>query len=82
MIQKVLQVGNSLAVTIPADFARELKLQPGKKLRVEEDVEGETLIVQPLRPTLPRGGITPEFVSWLKRFNARYKDALRELAKK
>jgi bifunctional DNA-binding transcriptional regulator/antitoxin component of YhaV-PrlF toxin-antitoxin module len=82
MLQKVIRVGNSYAVTIPRGFVDEIKLKAGQKVRVEEDVELETLTVQPLRVNLKHGGLTPEFLTWLKKFNAKYKDALLELAKK
>lgn len=83
MLQKIIQVGNSYAVTIPKDFVREAKLKSGQAIRVETDVDLATLTVQPLRVSrMQKGNLTPEFLSWLKKFNARYKDALKELAKK
>lgn len=83
MLQKVIQVGNSLAVTVPRAFAREIRLRAGQRVRVDEDVTSETLTIQPMNARLPKsGGLTPEFVSWLKKFNAKYKDALTELAKR
>ena len=82
MLQKVIKVGNSYAVTIPRGFVDEVKLKAGQQIRVEEDIELETLTVQPLRANLKQGNLTPEFLTWLKKFNAKYKDALTELAKK
>ena len=83
MLQKILQVGNSYAITIPKDFVRETKLKAGQKIRVDIDVDSATLSVQPVRKSsAQKGNLTPEFLSWLKKFNARYKDALKELAKK
>lgn len=82
MLQKIIQVGNSYAVTIPRGFANEVKLKAGQKVRVEEDVELETLTIQPLRASVKKESLTPEFLTWLKKFNAKYKDALAELAKK
>ena len=82
MIQKVIQVGNSYAITIPRDFVKEAKLKAGQKIRVDEDYESKTLTVQPIDASLKTGNLTPEFLSWLKKFNAKYKDVLKELAKK
>jgi antitoxin component of MazEF toxin-antitoxin module len=83
MLQKIIQVGNSYAVTIPKDFVREAKLKSGQTIRVETDIDFATLTVQPLRASrAERGSLTPEFLSWLKKFNAKYKYALKELAKK
>lgn len=82
MLQKVIKVGNSYTVTIPRGFVDEIKLKAGQKVRVEEDIEFEMLTAQPLRASLKQGRLTPEFLTWLKKFNAKYKDALLELAKK
>lgn len=82
MLQKVIRVGNSYAVTIPKGFADEVKLKAGQKVKVDEDIELETLTVQPVRSNLKQGSLTPEFLTWLKKFNAKYKGALKELAKK
>lgn len=82
MVQKVIKVGNSLAVTIPSDFAKELKLRPGEKINVDEDFETKTLTVQAINTDIKKGGLTPEFLKWLKNFNNKYKDVLKELAKK
>ncbi|MBI2430784.1 MAG: AbrB/MazE/SpoVT family DNA-binding domain-containing protein [Candidatus Levybacteria bacterium] len=82
MLQKVIQVGNSYAVTIPRGFADEIGIKPGQKVRVDEDFDTETLTVVPVESKIVKGSLTPEFLKWLKGFNARYKDALKELAKK
>ena len=82
MTQKIIQVGNSLAVTIPSDFVREVKLKAGQNIRVDEDLETKTITLQPINADIKSGSITPEFLNWLKKFNAKYKDVLKELSKK
>lgn len=82
MLQKVIQVGNSLAVTIPKGFVDEIRLRAGQKIRVEGDPDTATFMVQPVNVSMQKENLTPEFLRWLKKFNARYKDALKELAKK
>lgn len=82
MLQKVIRVGNSYAVTIPRGFVEEIKLRPGQRVRVEEDLDSETLMITPVDARAPKGNLTPEFLNWLKKFNAKYKDALSLLAKK
>lgn len=82
MLQKIIQVGNSLAVTIPRGFANQVGIKPGQKVMVDEDVKSGVLTVQSAKPRAVTGSLTPEFLQWLKKFNARYKDALTELAKK
>ena len=83
MEQKVIQVGNSLAVTLPASFVKEKKLKAGQKVIVRQDLEVDALVVaeagSPIKKT---SGITPEFLDWLGKFNNKYKSALAELAKK
>ncbi len=81
MLQKIIQVGNSLAVTIPSSFVETVGWKAGKKVMVNTDVESETLKIQQPETTLKRG-ITPEFYNWLKKFNSKYKTALEELARK
>lgn len=81
MLQKIIQVGNSLAVTIPSSFAEASGWKAGEKVLVTEEAESETLKIQQMKTTL-KGGVTPEFYNWLKKFNAKYKTVLEELAKK
>lgn len=81
MIQKIIQVGNSLAVTIPRSFAEQVGWKAGEKVTVTEDPELEVLKVQQVK-TVVKAGVTPEFYSWLKEFNSKYKTVLQELAKK
>lgn len=82
MLQTIIQVGNSLAITIPSSFAKEVKLKAGQKVMVDGDIDSAMLTMQSARKPSRDVGITPEFLSWLKKFNLKYKDALAELAKK
>lgn len=81
MLQKIIKVGNSYAITIPRDFVEQVKWKAGQQVLVEHDADEEVVTVQS-KEIRSRSTITPEFLSWLKKFNARYKDALTELAKK
>lgn len=81
MLQKIIQVGNSLAVTIPSSFAETVGWKAGEKVVVMEDTESEVLKIQQTKP-IAKVGITPEFYNWLKKFNTKYKTVLEELAKK
>lgn len=82
MLQKIIQVGNSYAITIPRNFVKEVKLKIGQRIRVDVDVDAGILTAQLVKPSLQKDGLTPEFLRWLRKFNAKYKDALSELAKK
>lgn len=81
MLQKIIQVGNSLAVTIPSSFAEQAGWSAGERVVVTEDPELEILKIQQTK-TITRAGVTPEFYKWLKKFNVKYKTVLQELAKK
>lgn len=81
MEQKVIQVGNSLAVTLPSTFVKSQKVKAGQKVYIE-GVEALGLIQVRISGDGKTSGLTPEFFSWLQKFNAKYKDALTELAKK
>ena len=81
MLQKIIQAGNSLAVTIPSSFAETVGWKAGAKVLVIADPESEVLRIQQQETTL-KSGITPEFHNWLKKFNAKYKGVLEELSKK
>lgn len=81
LIQKVIQVGNSLAVTIPKSFSKQAGWKAGKQVAVDEDPERETLTFTAQTPQ-PHVSLTPEFLAWLNKFNRRYKTVLAELAKR
>ena len=81
MLQKIIQAGNSLAVTIPNSFAKNLGWKAGEEVLVIADTETETLKIQQGENNL-KSGVTPEFYKWLKKFNSKYKTVLEELAKK
>lgn len=78
MIQKVIKVGNSAAVTIPKDFLSQSKIKVGDEVLIETSLD--TLTVSPKR----RGttGLTPEFSKSVDEFIKKYRLALEELARK
>ncbi len=72
MIQKIIQVGNSAAVTIPQSVIKEKKLKVGDNVQVEVEAIKET------RKTT----ITPEFIKWVDKYIENNRPALSELAHK
>lgn len=80
MEQTVMKVGNSLAVTLPSSFVKEKKIKAGQRVFVEADSSVD--LIQVRTKDIGYQTLTPEFYDWLKRFNAKYKNALTELAKK
>lgn len=80
MQQKVIQIGNSIGIIIPQSLARNT-LKPGDIVHVDKDPVNNTLFINK-QETGGSSSITPEFLSWLHKFNKKYKNALTELAKK
>ncbi|MBI4999189.1 AbrB/MazE/SpoVT family DNA-binding domain-containing protein [Candidatus Gottesmanbacteria bacterium] len=81
MLQKIIQVGNSLAVTIPKDFVREAGIKKGQKVAVETNGVSKTFLMKP--PHLVENpSLTPEFFEWLERVGRKYQKAIIELAQK
>lgn len=71
---KIRKVGNSLGVTLPAEVARALKVREGDPLYLTEGPAGSFRVTP----------FDPEFADSLEAaesFMARYRNALRELAK-
>lgn len=80
MLQTVMQVGNSLAVTLPKQFVNGKKIKAGQKVLVDSDIDLSIVQIRTENSISPK--LTPEFKQWLDRFNARYKTGLAQLAKK
>jgi len=80
MIQKVVQIGNSIGVVIPQSLASNT-LKIGDIVHVDKDPVSGTYFINKTDKG-NASSITPEFLFWLKKFNKKYKIALAELAKK
>lgn len=76
MIQKVLRVGSSAAVTIPKKSLAELGLKIGDRVSVNIDRKRPAVLIE------PAGKVDREILEWTRRFIKRYRPALEALAKK
>lgn len=77
--QKIIKVGNSLAVTLPAEFVKEGNIAVGDELLVEHNSRYKTIYMKPVNDK--RGSsLTPDFFEWLDEISNKYKDAIKELA--
>lgn len=75
MIQKVLKVGSSAAVTIPKKSLEELGLKIGDNVSLEVDKVKRRVLIEPsVRPN-------KELIDWTKNFIKQYRKALEALAK-
>jgi len=80
MKQKIIKVGNSVAVTIPVNFVREAGYKVGDVVLVEHNAVYRTLMVKPKTMTNPN--LTPEFFDWLDKVGKKYEKTIKELALK
>lgn len=76
MIQKVLKVGSSVAVTIPKKSLKELGLKAGDTVSLTIDASRRRVIVE------PSNDVDKELIEWTKSFIERYRPTLEALAKK
>ncbi len=72
-VRKLQKVGGSIALTIPAEMARELSLGPGDEVRVR--VEDGRMVVEAVASRPPS-----DVVEFMARFTDKYDEALRNLA--
>jgi len=79
MLQKVIRVGNSLAITIPKDFASLAKFRAGQQVAVETDAAAKMLLVKSAHQA-NGSSLTPEFFAWLERISSRYEKVIKDLA--
>lgn len=79
--RKLYKNGNSIAVTMPKEYLKDLNLRDGSEVIVEKNAISQTITIGKKGKRVD-SSLTPEFYNWLKEFNAKYKNALTELAKK
>lgn len=79
LTQKLYRNGNSVAVTIPKDYLKNLDLKEGEEVVL---IQEEDTILISKNKKINKSSITPEFLSWMESFNKEYGAALKELAKK
>lgn len=72
MIQKIIRVGNSVAVTIPQSVIKEKRLKVGDEVQVDIEPAGKA----------KRTTLTPEFIRWVDKYIENNRPALKELASK
>lgn len=77
LTQKVYRVGNSVAVTIPKEYQKELGIESGSKVSWKKTKKGLLLTSQKAESSL-----TPEFKEWLDGIMQKESDLIKELAKK
>ena len=79
IIQKIYKNGNSLAITIPQQYLKDLDLQEGSEIVVEK--EEESLRISAKKKILAPD-VDVKFMKMLDSFIVDHEDVLRNLAKK
>lgn len=82
MIQKIIQVGNSYAVTIPKKIVESLKLDKKGYVDVYEDLQKKRIIVEFAKREVIDEVVDKEVYKVAKNLLLRYLPAFKELAKK
>lgn len=77
LTQKLYKNGNSVAVTIPKEYLKELNLRDGSQVIVEKN--DHQLIVTAKRRVLA-GGVDQKFARMVDEFINDHKDVLQELS--
>lgn len=76
LTRKAIRIGNSLGMTLPAEFIKGGKVKTGDDL--ETNVYGDTMYVRTKNSYSPK--LTPEFKRWLDDFSIKYEKTIKELA--
>lgn len=77
--QKIIKVGNSLAVTLPASFVRESGYKGGEEVIVETSAPYNMMLVKP-KKYARKASLSPEFFTWLNNFVKKNETLLKKLA--
>lgn len=78
-VRRILRIGRSLGVTLPAQEVRELGLEEGTPVEVQVDRVHQRVIIRPLGPA---GTVDPVFIEEARRFAERHRGTLEELARR
>lgn len=81
MLKKIIKVGNSLAVTLPAQFVKDANLKVGNNLSVEISPQNKALVLREKSAKYAVTG-TKELNKWYKSFSTTNQKMLKELAEK
>jgi bifunctional DNA-binding transcriptional regulator/antitoxin component of YhaV-PrlF toxin-antitoxin module len=79
MMQTVIKVGNSLAVTIPKEIIDNFNWKQGQKIFVDHDEVRKTIIVG-AKP-MDNDGLNKDYFSWKQKFIKNNTNLLLKLAK-
>ncbi len=81
MERKLVQIGKSLAVTLPAEVVKEFKLRKGQTVDVSVHPASGAVTIRPGVPYFDDGKVTKRFRELAEEVRRRYDSAFKELAK-
>ena len=81
MTRKLVQVGSSLAVTLPSDVVKEFKLKKGQEVEISVHPTTGAVTIRPGVKFFEEGKVTRRFRAKAEEIRRRYDKAFRELAK-
>jgi antitoxin component of MazEF toxin-antitoxin module len=81
MERKIVQIGSSLAVTIPAEVVKEFKLKKGQTVEVSVHPQNGAVTIRPGIKYFDDGKATRRFRAIAEKVRQTYDEAFRELAK-
>ncbi len=81
MERKLVQIGSSLAVTLPSEVVKELKLRKGHKVDVTVHPRTGAVTIRAGIRQFANGKVTKEFREVAGQIRRRHDSAFRELAK-
>lgn len=79
LVQKLYRNGNSIAVTIPREYLKELDLRDGSQVVLKK--RGGELVVSSKKRILAKG-VDEKFMKMVDEFASEHKDVLEELSKR
>jgi len=80
MLQKIIKVGNSLAVVLPKPFIDKSNYQAGDEISIQTNDMLRALYMRP-KEDHDKPGLTPEFKQWLDEIAVKEAHIIKALAK-
>jgi antitoxin component of MazEF toxin-antitoxin module len=81
MQRQLVQIGKSLAVTLPSEVVKELKLKKGQPVEVSVHPTSGAVTIRPGIKYFDDGKVTRRFKEQSEEVRRRYDSAFRELAR-
>ena len=81
MERKIVQIGSSLAVTLPSEVVKEFKLKKGHTVDVSVHPQSGAVTIRPGIKYFEDGKVTRRFRTLAEKIRQTYDEAFRELAK-